>query len=60
MAEALEDNAHSPGLPSSEEHATLAAVVSAMAPIRYGSITLTVHEGRVVEIASTERIRTRR
>jgi hypothetical protein len=60
MPEALEDNARTPGLPSSEEQATLAAVVLAMAPIRYGSITLTVHEGRVVEIASTERIRTRR
>jgi hypothetical protein len=35
----------------------LRELVRALRTVRYGSITLTLHEGRVVEIHKTERIR---
>lgn len=35
----------------------LSELVHALRTIRYGSIVLTVHDGRIVEIQKTERIR---
>jgi hypothetical protein len=37
----------------------LRELVAALQTIRYGSILLTLHDGRIVEIQKTERIRTR-
>ena len=39
------------------EQELLREFVRALQTIRYGSITLTVHDGRIVEIHKTERIR---
>jgi hypothetical protein len=36
----------------------LRQVIAALRELRYGSVTLTVHDGRVVEIQKTEKIRT--
>ena len=33
------------------------AIVQALADIRYGSIEITIHEGRVVQIERRERVR---
>ena len=40
-----------------EERALLEDVLRALDGMRYGSILLTVHDGRLVEVQKTERIR---
>jgi hypothetical protein len=40
------------------ERDVLAQLIVALRSLRYGSVVLTVHDGRVVEIQKTERIRT--
>lgn len=42
---------------SAGERELLRELVRAMRAIRYGSITLTLHDGRIVEIQKTERVR---
>jgi hypothetical protein len=42
---------------SEQERNLLDEVVRGIRTIRYGSISLTVHDGRVVEIHKTEKIR---
>lgn len=42
---------------SDVEQELLKEIIRALRIIRYGSIVLTVHEGRLVEIQKTERIR---
>jgi hypothetical protein len=42
---------------SEAELALLNRVVSALHEIRYGSVILTVHDGRLVELQKTEKIR---
>jgi hypothetical protein len=42
---------------SEQERILLDEVVRGLRTIRYGSISLTVHDGRVVEIHKTEKIR---
>jgi hypothetical protein len=42
---------------SDVEQELFTEIVHALRSIRYGSIVLTVHEGRLVEIQKTERIR---
>jgi hypothetical protein len=39
------------------ERELLKEVVLATREIRYGSIVLTIHEGRIVEVSRTERVR---
>jgi hypothetical protein len=41
------------------ERELLREIVRAMRAIRYGSVVLTVHDGQLVEIHKTERIRTK-
>lgn len=43
---------------SGSERELLQEVVLALRTIRYGSVVLTVHDGRIVEINKTEKIRT--
>jgi hypothetical protein len=43
---------------SEHEWDLLRQVVAALRELRYGSVTLTVHDGHVVEIQKTEKIRT--
>jgi len=42
---------------SSEEQELVGELVRALRTIRFGSISLTVHDGRLVEIHKTEKIR---
>ncbi|HXW62478.1 MAG TPA: YezD family protein [Candidatus Acidoferrales bacterium] len=42
---------------SAGERDLLREVVLALRSIRYGSLVLTVHDGRIVELNKTERIR---
>jgi hypothetical protein len=42
---------------SASERELLREVVLALRGIRYGSVVLTVHDGRIVELNKTERIR---
>jgi len=42
---------------SANERELLSEMIRALRSIRYGSVVLTVHEGRVVEVNKTERIR---
>lgn len=42
---------------SAEEQALLAELIRALRTIRYGSVVLAVHDGRLVEIHKTEKIR---
>jgi hypothetical protein len=42
---------------SDVEQELLNEIIRALRSIRYGSIVLTVHEGRLVELQKTERIR---
>ena len=42
---------------SESERELLREVALALRSIRYGSVVLTVHEGRIVELNKTERIR---
>jgi|HubBroStandDraft_1064217.scaffolds.fasta_scaffold302862_2 hypothetical protein len=44
---------------SEQERSLLDEVVRRLRTIRYGSISLTVHDGRVVEIHKTEKLRGR-
>jgi hypothetical protein len=39
------------------EQELLKEVAAAIREIRYGSIVLTIHDGRIVELTKTERIR---
>ena len=42
---------------SSEERELMSEILRALRSMRYGSVVLTVHDGRLVEIQKTERIR---
>lgn len=42
---------------STSERELLREVALALRSIRYGSVTLTVHDGRIVELNKTERVR---
>ena len=42
---------------SSDEQELLGEILKTLRGMRYGSIVLTVHDGRLVEIQKTERIR---
>lgn len=42
---------------SAEERELVREIVRAMRSIRFGSIALTIHEGNLVEIQKTEKIR---
>jgi hypothetical protein len=42
---------------STSERELLREVALALRSIRYGSVVLTVHDGRIVELNKTERIR---
>jgi hypothetical protein len=42
---------------SSEERELFQEVVRALHSIRFGSVALTIHEGKLVEIQKTEKIR---
>ena len=42
---------------SASERELLDQLISAVRGIRFGSVVLTVHDGRIVEISKTERIR---
>jgi len=42
---------------STAERELLKEVALALRSIRYGSVTLTVHDGRIVELNKTERVR---
>jgi hypothetical protein len=42
---------------SATERELLREVILALRSIRYGSVMLTVHDGRIVELNKTERIR---
>jgi hypothetical protein len=41
----------------SEREQSISEVIGALAKLRYGSITVTVHDGRVVQIDVTEKRR---
>ncbi len=41
----------------SPEHAAYEQVMRAIRDLRFGTVQITIHEGRVVEIQKTERIR---
>jgi hypothetical protein len=45
---------------SDSERQVIGQLLEALRSLRYGSVVLTVHDGRVVEIEKTERIRTNR
>jgi hypothetical protein len=45
------------GAPARSEGELLRQVLAALRSLRYGCVTLTVHEGRVVEIQRTEKLR---
>ena len=42
---------------STRERDLLQEVAAAVREIRYGSVVLTIHDGRIVELTKTERIR---
>lgn len=42
---------------TASERELLREVAVALRSIRYGSVTLTVHDGRIVELNKTERVR---
>lgn len=42
---------------SQSERELLKDVAAAVKGIRYGSVVLTIHDGRIVEVSKTERIR---
>jgi len=42
---------------STDERQLLEEVLLALRTIRYGSVVLALHDGRIVEISKTERIR---
>ena len=42
---------------SSEERELLTEVVRALRSIRFGSVALTIHEGKLVEVQKVEKIR---
>jgi len=43
--------------PSEPERELLEAVLAALRGLRYGSVVLTVHDGRLVEVQRTEKLR---
>jgi hypothetical protein len=43
---------------SDEERLACDEVLRALSEVRFGTVLVTIHEGRVVEIQKTERIRT--
>jgi hypothetical protein len=43
---------------SLDERELLQEILRALRAIRYGSVVLTVHDGKIVEVQKTERIRT--
>ena len=43
--------------PSEREREVMQAVLAALRGLRYGSIVLTVHDGRLVEVQRTEKLR---
>ena len=45
---------------SDAERQVIGQLLEALRSLRYGSVVLTVHDGQVVEIEKTERIRTNR
>ena len=45
---------------SETERQVISQLLEALRSLRYGSVVLTVHDGQVVEIEKTERIRTNR
>ncbi len=45
------------GLEFSESERDLLKELAAIRGIRYGSVVLTIHDGRLVEVSKTERIR---
>lgn len=47
----------SDGQLAQSERELLQEILHALRAIRYGSVNLTVHDGRIVEIQKTERIR---
>jgi hypothetical protein len=58
--EIQEDLSSRPGLykdSTESELELLEEIVQALRAIRYGSVTVTVHDGRIVEVQKTERIR---
>lgn len=42
---------------STSERELLRELLSAIRRIRYGSVVMTIHDGRIVEVNKTERIR---
>jgi hypothetical protein len=42
---------------SASERELLRELLSAIRRIRYGSVVMTIHDGRIVEVNKTERIR---
>ena len=44
----------------SDQHDPLALIKDALSGLRFGEITIAVHEGEIVQIARTEKIRTPR
>ena len=54
--ETLQKLARTAAIPDAERLA-VDEVISALRDVRFGTVQLTIHEGRVVEIQKTERIR---
>jgi hypothetical protein len=44
---------------TAEEHQILREILKSLKGIRFGSIVLTIHEGQIVELSKTVRLRTR-
>jgi hypothetical protein len=57
IVERCETNLENLGTLSQAEQALVVEILQAVRTIRYGSMSLTFHEGRVVEINKTKRIR---
>jgi len=55
--ERSQTNLENLGTLSTSEQALVIEILQALRTIRYGSMSLTFHEGRVVEINKTKRIR---
>jgi len=54
---AIDDQREHEGDDAASERTWLEEVARALRSLRYGSVVLTVHDGRVVELNKTERIR---
>ena len=57
ISERSQKDSESLGTLSPSEQALVVEILHAVRTIRYGSMSLTFHEGRVVEINKTKRIR---